>query len=245
MALFNDGMISRLEDLRGYESTIYDLAATEGIDLSQKEVLAQQELQVELTRRFFADDPENLAKAVVTLPLKLWHIFQTLTLVYRDAYNSQLNDRYLGKWREYERLARWAFDNLLTLGVGMVDQPVPKAAPPLISTVAGTGGAAMYWARAAWIGQSGEEGCPSEPSILAAAQGTVPVITAIEAPSGASGWNVYVSSEPGATYLQNSSPILVTESWTLPPSGLAAGRAAGDGQAPTSYRRYERTLRRG
>jgi hypothetical protein len=245
MALFTDGTISTLEDLRGYESTIYDLASTEGIDLSQKLVLAQQELEVELTRRFFADDLEHLGKVVVTLPLQLWHTFQTLALVYRDAYNSHLNDRYLGKWREYERQAKWAFDNLLAVGVGMVESPVPKAAPPVIATAPGTAAAAMYWARTSWIGQTGEEGCPSEPSVLAAADGSVPVITPGEAPTGVTGWNVYVSTEPGPVYLQNSWPIPSGESWTMAASGLVAGKAAGDGQAPTSYKRFERTLRRG
>jgi len=245
MALFTDGTISTLEDLRSYESTIYDLASTEGIDLSQKLVLAQRELEVELIRRFFLDDPEDLGKLVVTLPLKLWHIFQTLTLVYRDAYNSQLNDRYKGKWQEYERLAKWAFDNLLTTGVGIVDQPVGKAARPVMTTVAGNGQASMYWARAAWIGEAGGEGCPSDLSVLSAPNGTAPVIAAGAAPAGVAGWNVYVSTEPGAAYLQNSSPIAVGESWTMPPSGLVAGRAAGEGQAPSSYKRFERVLRRG
>ena len=43
MALFTDGAISSLEDLRAYESTIYDLASTERIDLSRKLVLAHQD----------------------------------------------------------------------------------------------------------------------------------------------------------------------------------------------------------
>ena len=51
MALFTDGTISTLEELRGYESAVYDVASTERIDLSQKLVLAQQELGIELTSR--------------------------------------------------------------------------------------------------------------------------------------------------------------------------------------------------
>jgi hypothetical protein len=131
------------------------------------------------------------------------------------------------------------------MGVGLVDEPVPKAAPPVMTTAAGNATATMYWARAAWIGRTGEEGCPSEPSVLAAPEGTAPVIAAGEAPSGVSGWNVYVSTEPGAVYLQNSSPVPTGESWTMPPGGPVAGKAAGNGQAPSSYRRFERTLRRG
>ena len=41
--------------------------------------------------------PPSIEQVVVTPPLKLWHIFRTLEMVYRDAYNSQLNDRYAGQ----------------------------------------------------------------------------------------------------------------------------------------------------
>ncbi len=57
MALFTDGTISTLEELRGYESAIYDVATTERIDLSQKLLLAKQELGIELTSRFFRENP--------------------------------------------------------------------------------------------------------------------------------------------------------------------------------------------
>ena len=40
-------------------------------------------------------------QVVVTPPLKLWHTFRTLEMVYGDAYNSQLNDRYAGKRDEF------------------------------------------------------------------------------------------------------------------------------------------------
>ena len=50
----------------------------------------------------------ELSQVVVTPPLKLFHTFQTLGIVYRDAYNRKLNHKYLPKWREYKELARWA-----------------------------------------------------------------------------------------------------------------------------------------
>ncbi len=244
MALFTDGTISTLEDLRSYESSIYDLASTERIDLSQKLVLAQQELEVDLTSRFFREDLEELKKAVVTLPLQLWHIFHTLELVYRDAHSSQLNDRYLGKWQEYERVSKWAFESLLATGVGLVDAPIPKAGSPLVSTAAGAGEASTYWARAAWAGGNGEEGCPSDFSVLSAPQGTVPVVETGEAPATVTGWNVYLGTAPDAVYQQNASPISIGSSWTMPSSGLVAGKPAGKGQSPSSYKRIERVLQR-
>ena len=54
---------------------------------------------------------------VVTAPLKLWHVQKTIAMVYRDAYNNQLNDRYLNKWNEYgiwpRRVRRRSFRSAL------------------------------------------------------------------------------------------------------------------------------------
>ncbi|MCC7176598.1 MAG: hypothetical protein IT159_15500 [Bryobacterales bacterium] len=245
MALFTDGTISTLEDLRGYESSIYDVASTERIDLSQKLVLSQQEMEVDLITRLFRDKPTELTRVVVTAALQLWHTFQTLALTYRDAYNSHLNDRYQGKWREYERLAKWAAENLMASGVGMVEQPIPKAQPPVLSAAAGSAPAAMYWVRISWTGPGGQEGCASEPSVLAAPEGTVPRTNAGAAPPIATGWNVYVGANSGEEQLQNVTPIPLGSSWTMPETGLTPGRPAWRGQSPTSYKRLERVFRRG
>ena len=127
----------------------------------------------------------------------------------------------------------------------MVGEPIPQAAPPTLTTVPGACAAEMYWVRAAWVGQNGEEGCPSEPGVLSAPEGTVPMAEAGEAPAIASGWNVYAGTSIDATRLQNSTPIPIGSSWTMPPTGLAAGRIAGQGQSPSSYRRIEQVVRRG
>ena len=245
MALFTDGTISTLEDLRAYESAIYDVATTERIDLSQKLVLSKQELEVELITRLFRDDPTELSRVVVTPALQLWHTFHALATTYRDAYNSHLNDRYQGKWREYERLAKWASENVLAAGAGMVGAPVGKASPPILSTVPGMGAATMYWVRAAWVGANGDEGCASEPSVLASPADSTLVATAAGAPTGVAGWNVYVGTDAGAEQLQNPTPIPAGWNWTMPGMGLVTGRAPSSGQAPTSYKRFERVFLRG
>jgi hypothetical protein len=245
MALFTDGAPSTLEELRGYESGLYDVASIEGIDLSQKMVLAQQELGVELTARFFRDEPDQLGRVVVTQPLHLWHIFQSLALTYRDSYNSHLNDRYLGKWREYQRMANWASRNLFETGVGLIEEAVPKAAAPTVRVVSGQGAAAMYWVRVAWVSAKGAEGGPSEPAVIATAQGTVPEVEAAEATANASGWNVYAGLSIEESRRQNEQPIEIGATWRLPYTGLAAGKTAGDGQRPTSYVRINRVLQRG
>jgi hypothetical protein len=247
MALFTDGTITTLEDLRGYESEIYNLAATENIDLSQKAVLAQQELEMELTARFFRDDPAGLRRAVVTPALRLWHTFHTLELAFRDAYNSHLNDRYQGKWKEYERQARRAYDNLLASGVGMAANPVPKAPAPQVAASPGVPSAGgIYWVRAAWVNAAGEAGCASDAAAIETEAGWgIAAYIAEPAPEGVAGWNVYAGASAAATLQQNAAPLALGATWVLPESGPGNGAPAGQGQAPSSYQRFERVFRRG
>ncbi len=246
MALFTDGAISTLEDLRGYESEIYTLASTENIDLSKKTVLAQQELEVEITARFFREDPAEIRLAVVTPALKLWHRFHTLALIFRDAYNSHLNDRYQGKWKEYERQARWAYENLLVSGLGVVSEPVPRAPAPSLTAVPGSAPEGTYWVRVAWTGAGGATGWASEPSVAdAGGATTLQVQIAGAAPPGVTGWNVYVGADADSATQQNAAPLEAGSAWTLPSGGLMGGAPAGQGQTPESYRRFERVFRRG
>ena len=164
MALFTDGNISTLENLSGEDTGILDLANTEGIDLSVKLALAHDELAIELgswlARSQAASpwDQPTLQNIVVTPPLRMWHTFYTLALVYRDAYYNQLNDRYLAKWNEYKEQMKWASGMLFQAGAGMVWDPIPVAGPPALAAVAGTQPATTYFVAIAWLNARGEEG---------------------------------------------------------------------------------------
>jgi len=246
MALFTDGSISNLEDLRAYESSIFEMASTERIDLSKKLSLAQQELETTLgaflRQRY---ERQGLGDVVVTRPLRQWHVFHTLALAYRDAYNSHLNDRYLGKWREYLQLARWAWGKLLESGIGIVQSPIAKASLPTVSAGAGNLEGGIYWIRVAWTSAAGEEGCPSDPANLAVPDGSSLVVEAVNPPANATGWNVYVGPAAGETRKQNSEPIAPGESWQLAGGPATDGDPAGEGQAPSYFLMQRRVLQRG
>jgi hypothetical protein len=136
MALFTDGPASSMEDLTAQDSQLLDVASVEGIDVTQKMALAQDELALELnallTRlssseqlfRLAADS--NLGSVVVTPALKLWHTFRSLEMVYSDAYNSQLNDRYAGKRDQFHLSAKWAYDMLVAAGIGVASVAVDR-----------------------------------------------------------------------------------------------------------------------
>src|SRR5579883_2891896 len=107
MALFTDGPPATVEDLVVLDSQLLTVANVEGIDVTQKLELAHQELGLELTAQLkrwgnyeewlWVSQYPKLNCVVVSPALKLWHSYRSLEMVYRDAYNSQLNDRYAGK----------------------------------------------------------------------------------------------------------------------------------------------------
>ncbi len=238
MALFTDGFISTIEELLGYESAILEVAKTESIDLTTKLKLAQEEVAVDL-EAFLArqNDPRGLDQIVVTESLHKWHTFRTLSVTYRDAYNRQMNDRYEGKWKEYERLANWAAGALFEAGVGMVNAPVPRPDRPQAGTVAGPQGAAVYFCSITWVNAAGAESAPSTTTAITAAAGNALSITALNAPDGVTGWNVYAGYSGDDLTLQNDMPLGADRTWVEAASGLRRGRAAGSGQEPDSYLR--------
>ena len=251
MALFTDGSISTIGDLLGYESAILDVAKTEQIDLTRKLKLAEEEIHVDL-QAFLSRQNDTgefdplleltavtpwwrINQVVVTEPLHKWHTFRALSLTYRDAYNRQLNDRYQGKWAEYETLVGWASGALFETGVGMVGDPVPRAAQPQITTASGTHAAATYFVSVTWIGHTGAESAPSELLSITVPANNGLIVTAITPPAGAIGWNVYAGYSGADLSLQNVAPLGASQPWIEPATGLTKGCAVGDGQHPETF----------
>src|SRR6266481_9975612 len=162
--LLTDTPAIEIEDLADHETSILDTASTEGINLTVKIGLARDEVGLQLQSRFPQIGLVNIVlnNVVVTPALRLWLIFHTLEIVYRDAYHNQLNDRYKAKWDEYKDLSAYASGLLFEIGIGTVVDPIPQADHPLLSLVAGSLTAAKYFVRVAWRNAGGEEGNPSE-----------------------------------------------------------------------------------
>jgi hypothetical protein len=245
MALFSDGAISTVGELMAYESALLEVARIEAIDLTAKLGLANEELAVELEAFLARDDSGfSLGQVVVSDALHKWHTFRTLGLIYRDAYNRQLNDRYEGKWKEYDRLASWAQRALYDTGVGMTMNPIPRAGVPAISSVAALAAAATYYLSVSW--RAGlAEGAASEVTAWEAAEGTAPVVAAGNPPANATGWNVYAGYGDSGLTRQNDAPLGLAETWTAPASGLREGAPLGNGQAPELFLRPRSVFLRG
>ncbi len=245
MALFTDGSISTIDDLATYDSAVLDVASTEGIDLTRKLKLAQDEVGVMLTSLLPQESGCGLANVVVTTPLRLWHTLQTLALVYEDAYYGQLNDRYKGKWDSFATRARWAREQLMQVGAGFVMDPIPQAQPPVLTLAPSAQLAATYYATVAWVNRAGAEGAPAELRSISAENGTAIQVQPAVPPANATGWNVYIGLAPESMGRQNAAPLALDQTWTFDYPELAAGPLPGTGQAADFLRALPRILQRG
>ncbi|MBC7926555.1 MAG: hypothetical protein H7039_12940 [Bryobacteraceae bacterium] len=240
MALFTDGNIANLNDLRAYESSILDLASTEGIDLGAKLALAQREMSFEilaflLRRGQLSTSRRELNEVVVTEPMLHAHVISTLALIYRDAFNSQLNDRYQGKWIQYAELARRAVKQLLDIGVGLTSTPLQKPQPPQLDAVTGYGFATTYSVKIAAVGTSGFSSVASDTNLLDSQAGTNLSVTLPRLPSHAMGFVIYAGSTESAMARQTEQPLPENTIWSLPLEGLRSDLADLVVQSADSY----------
>ena len=242
--------------MRVYESSILSVADVESINLDAKLRLATEEVSqdvvdvlIEHTRT--VDEQANLRRklgvsdVVVTPQLKRWQALHTLETVYRDAYNNQLNDRYRMKWEEYQELSEDARELTLRYGIGLVLVPLPIPSTPVFGYVAGLIVATTYYVQATWVNAQGQESNPSHITTFTTVDGSLLTVQLTNPPVGATGWNVYAGLNAFPLALQNSVPLTLGSTFTLAPSGVAAGRPPGSGQTPDVYITGGRMLRRG
>jgi hypothetical protein len=255
--LLTDGCPNSTEDLRVYESAILDVSNEETINLDTKLRLGTEEvseivlnilmghtsiaLGSDIMRRLL-----GVSDVVVTRQLKRWHALYTLAIFYRDAYNNQLNDRYLAKWNEYTLLARGAQDLMTQYGIGLVTTPVPQAGTPVLGAAPGLLPATVYYVQITWVSATGAEGNPSKATAFETSLASVLTVTnGVPVPSAAAGFNVYIGLTDCTATLQNSTPIAIGQTFTEASTGLVAGVPVGMGQSPDLYVTGGTTLRRG
>jgi hypothetical protein len=254
--LLTDGNPNDTDDLRVYETAILDVANTEAIDLAAKLSLATEEISEDIVDVLLdhtrASDPQStirrtrgVSDVVVSPQLKRWHALHTLEVVYRDAFNNQLNDRYQAKFIEYRELSKGARARTYQFGIGLASNPLPQAQTPAFSFVTGPIVATTYYVQVSWVSASGQEGAPSESITYDAPADSLPVVMAVNPPPAATGFNVYMGLTQDSLTLQNTGVVAVGTSFTLPSTGLVTGVAPGNGQAADIYVVGGPTLRRG
>ncbi len=253
MALFTDGNITSVDELQAYDTSIVSIASAEGVDLAAKMELARTELGIELAE-FLAKRTTatgglgagiGLENVVVTPALKHWHALLTLALVYGDIQGNHLESRYGAKWKDYRARERRAADSLLRSGVGVVSNPIPRALPPLVRTVAAPVSGETYYIRIAWRGARGDSGEASEACIHTVETNGVPGVRADRIPEDAAGFDVYAGLRADLATKQNDDPLDPSAEWTMPVQGLREGDTPPAGQQPGWHVRNDRVLLRG
>jgi hypothetical protein len=254
MALFTDGPISSIEDLTAQDSQLPTVASVEGIDVTQKIAIAQDQLAMQLLtalNRFgyfdqlFSLAPQpKLDNVVVTPPLKLWHTARSLELVYSDAYNSQLNDRYAGKRDQFQALAKWAYEKLIELGAGIAAEPIQRAAMPTVTAFPGALADGLYYVTMAWVDGKGEQGAAATETAISTTSSTF-LVEPVNSPPVAAGWNVYAGAAPETMFQQNSSLVSLGQTWEQPAPLVLVGALPGKGQKPTYLQPLPRVIQRG
>jgi hypothetical protein len=258
MALFVDGPACTIGDLTDQDSGLLDVALTTGINVSTKLRLAVEEIRTDLhlwlirprptVELFWAPAQEpilHIGQIVVTPPLKRWETMHALALVYRDAYFSQLVDRYQAKWQEYANLTRDASESFIACGLGLVRNPVVQAAPPNLSTTPGPQTGGTFYASVTWVNAANQEGAPSYASSLTVSDGNLMTVGVTGAPSNAVGFNVYAGASLTAMLRQNDVLLPVGATFTYVPGEITQGPLPGNGQIPDFTRPLARTMLRG
>lgn len=98
------------------------------------------------------------------------------------------------------------------------------AAPATGTTAGGTLAATTYYVKITYVNALGET-LPSTETTQAALINTLLTVTSPAAQTGATGYNVYVSTATGTETKQNTTPIAIGTPWTEPTTGLIAGDA--------------------
>jgi hypothetical protein len=245
MALLIDGPPSTMEELTAHDSQLLNVASNEGIDVTQKLALAQTRTALEVEALLQSRGHHlGVSHVVVTPWLRMWHTYLTLELIYSDAYNSQLNDRYAGKRDQFRELAAWAYNKLIQTGIGVADRPIPQAGKPDISAIEGALPDDTYYVTIGWVNEAGEEGASAEATAITTA-GSGFVVAPPTAPAIAAGWNVYTGRSPGAMVRQNDAAIPLDQSWQQATAPNITGAKPGDGQAARRLAAVPRILQRG
>jgi hypothetical protein len=257
MALFLDGPAASIDSLIDEDSGLLATAQTVGINVTAKLRLAMSEVQSELVTLLLrlqsstgvvgAVQPPGIAQVVVTPDLARWEKMQALAMVYRDASFTQVIDRYKSKWDVFVKLTLAAKDQFIANGIGLVTDPIPKAAIAVLGTESVTTvqpGGTLY-ACVTWVNAAGQEGSPSDAASIVVPANSVMTVMATAAPANATGFNVYAGNVLAMMTLQNSTLLPPGGSFTYIPGTSTSSKLPGTGQAPDYVKALPATTMRG
>lgn len=102
--------------------------------------------------------------------------------------------------------------------------PAPTSNGALTSVASGSLAGATYYVRSTYVTAAGETTPAPETNAVVAINHVLNVASPATE-TGATGWNVYVSTSAGTETRQNTTPIAIGTAWQEPNTGLIAGNA--------------------
>ena len=251
MSLFVDGPACTIEDLVAQDSGLLDVAQNEGIDLTTKIQLAMDDIIPQI--QVWIDRPRSSAyipwrpvirieQLVVTPSIKRWQVMTALSMIYRDAYFSQLVDRFKAKWDEYSRLSKIAREDFIAAGLAMVSNPVARAAIPTVGSVPGSLAGGTFYAAVSYLNVNGQEGAASEAASMTVSDDFVMTVMPV---APVNSWNIYAGTSLSSMFLQNQEPLGLGDLWTFVPGAVQSGTLPCKGQMPEFVLPLARTWLRG
>jgi hypothetical protein len=259
MALFTDTAVITINDLLRFESSLVQVVSAHHINVDTKIGLALGAISDKLMLSLLnigASDPQwlrrrtlGLSTVVVTPELQRWICLESLSRIFAEAYNSQLNTRYQGKWKEYQQEATNAANLFSIAGIGIVYSPLPRPAIPLISVQSGNLPAQGVFVQTCWVDAAGNESALSlENATVLTTNSDIAVAMAegaLGAPAAAVGWNIYGGGQSNTVTKQNIQALAIGSTWELPASGFQIGPTGTGGQSPMFYIALSKQIRRG
>ena len=259
MALFTDAGVLTINDLLKYEGTLVQVASDHDINVDTKIALATSSIGDRLMLWLLnigRSDPQfltrrmiGLSTVVVTDTLRRWLAFESLSRIFAEAYNLQLNTRFQGKWQEYQTESAASSEFAFLSGIGIVFNALSEPAMPLVSVQTGAASAAALFVQTTWVDSKGCESAPSPVNGVIIPDGSGITVAMAEGilnvPYAAVGWNVYIGLDQSAATRQTLVPQEVGSTWQLPDTGLISGNIAGQGQMPNFFIRTSKQILRG
>lgn len=230
MALLADGGLTTIPALKEHDTGVFETATGEGIDLASKLRLAESEIKSEVERFLARVGRGSVGQVAASESIRLWHAWKTLEAIYRDAYFSQLNDRYGARWKHYKALTEQQRAATLEEGIGLVSNPLHRPAKPDVVLGSGALPAGAYQVRVSAVNAQGEESEASEAAVVNSGTSCSLRVTLGWLPNGATGWLAYAGTTEGAVSLQTTTPLAPGGELVLD-SHIVAGRPPQSGQA--------------
>ena len=191
----------------------------------------------------------GLSTVVITEPLRRWIVFESLSRIFAEAFNLQLNTRFQGKWKEYQNEAKSAAEFCFQSGIGIVFSALREPALPLVS-VSNRFSESGCLVRANHVG--GRQGCRERTESSKRTDSYCwfqhfgrDGRRFSHAPAAAVGWNLYIAVDQSVPTRQTIVPSEIGSTWQLPAGGIVIGSALGQGQMPNFYIRTSKQILRG